>query len=422
MTIRRTFTIGLLASLAVAAACSGKPDQPTHETLTGPSATVTADPFPGGGGVSRPAVVDFPPRAEALDFRTQLETKYATGLGRRPAQVFVDMEGEATWIGEYYRYRVNGCDHDTATQRALTQIDGAAPGPVCAVRFFPETAIYPPRDHVVDFRRQLGAKYQAMGRSAQSAVDPEGAAIWMGEYFRYRTSGCDHPTASQRTLVQIDGQPAPPTCLVACAYYVSTPAYAPPAGGTFSAQPIRTSGACEWLAESLTPWIHLNRPITGGDRSVLTYNVEANSGTTRVGTIRINYPGGAAFLDVSQGTPTSGLAFQFFDPATSTSPTTECLIKTRSTICTLTATGGPIPIATYDWRVEYAYGGTKIKSQVGPLSTFSFTESCGVSASEGSVVPISVRLIATDTQNNITTVYSGQFGQPPLQLRTFNCP
>jgi hypothetical protein len=61
----------------------------------------------------------------------------------------------------------------------------------------------------VDFRRQLGAKYQAMGRSAQSAVDPDGAAIWLGEYYRYRTSGCDHATATQKVMAQIDGQAAP---------------------------------------------------------------------------------------------------------------------------------------------------------------------------------------------------------------------
>jgi hypothetical protein len=334
------------------------------------------------------------------------------------------MEGEVAWIGEYYRYRVNGCDHDTASQRALAQVDGAAPAPVCAVRFFPETAIYPPRDHVVDFRRQLGAKYQAMGRSAQSAVDADGAAIWISEYLRYRSSGCDHPTAVQKTLTQIDGNPAPATCLIQCVYFVATPAFAPSTGATLSAELIRTSGSCDWLAESEASWIHLNRPVTGSDRGMLSYNVDANAGGPRSGTIRINYPGGAAFIEVNQGTPSNNLAFQFIDPSTSTGPTTECLIKTRSTICTLNAiaAGLPTPIATYDWRVEYVYGGTKVRSQTGTLSSFSFTESCGAAPGEGSVVPISVRLIATDVAGNSTTLNSGQGAQPPLQLRIFNCP
>ena len=126
---------------------------------TSPSA-VTPD-TTGGSFVSRPAVIAFPPRPDGVEFRAQLESKYLA-MGRRPAAVIVDQEGEATWIGEYYRYRVNGCDHDTATQRALAQIDGAPPGQICSLLVFPENAVYPPRDHVVDFRRQLGAKYQAM--------------------------------------------------------------------------------------------------------------------------------------------------------------------------------------------------------------------------------------------------------------------
>ena len=78
-------------------------------------------------------------------------------------------------------------------------------------------------------------------------------------------------------------------------------------------------------------------------------------------------------------------------------------------------------IATYDWRVEYAYGGTKVRTQVGASPSFSFTESCGVSPAEGAVIPITVRLIATDTSGSSTTIVSGQAGQPALQLRTFSC-
>jgi hypothetical protein len=58
---------------------------------------------------------------------------------------------------------------------------------------------------------------------------------------------------------------------------------------------------------------------------------------------------------------------------------------------------------------------------VGQLSTFSFTESCGVAPPEGSVIPISVTLKATDAAGNSATIYSGQGTQPPLQMRFFNC-
>ena len=377
----------------------------------------------GGAGVSRPAVVDFPSRADALDFRTKLETKYANGLGRRPAQVYVDMEGEVVWIQEYDRYRVNGCDHNTATQYVMVQIDGAAPSPVCAVRYFPETALYPPRDEVVDFRRQLGSKYQSMGRSAQSAVDADGAATWTSEYLRYRTSGCDHATATQRAMTQIDGNPAPETCLVACVYHISPQSTAVPAdGGTFTAQVYRHSGACDYAALSETPWITLARPISGSGQGLQTYNVAANTGGPRTGWVRFQWPTGVTYLEVQQGS--LNLTFQFFDPATSPAPTTECQLKTAKTTCTLTAVTQNLnsPIASYSWRVEYAYGGSKVWTQVGASPTFSFADSCGPSDPAGTAIPLKVTLNATDAVGRSAAVVSGQGEQKPLQLRSFTCP
>jgi hypothetical protein len=412
--------VALCAAALFAAACSSNSSERTAASPTAPS--VAAIPGEVEGGVVRGTVVNFPARADGVQFRTELENKYIA-MGRRPAQVFVDMEGEATWVGEYYRYRVNGCDHDTATQRVMAQVDGAAPGPICSLLAFPETAVYPPRDHVVDFRRQLGTKYQSMGRSAQSAVDADGAAIWLGEYYRYRTSGCDHATASQKVMAQVDGAAAPPSCISACAYFVETPKTIPGNGGNFTADLRRTSGTCDWIAVTDTPWITINRPFTGTDRTVLSYSVSANTGAPRSGTIQFVYPGGISYLTLHQGAPAYVLAFQFFDPATSTSPVTECAIRGTSTICTLTAGTASLPasMASFDWKVEYAYGGTKTRTQVGPLPTFSFTESCGVSPAEGAPIPISVTLKATDSAGNSATVFSGQGTQPPLQLRVFSC-
>ena len=413
--------IAATAAMVMTAACSPSPERTTVNAIpTAPSAG-TSDSEP--GGVSRPTVVAFPGRADTLDFRRQLESKY-TAMGRTPSQTVVDMEGEATWIGEYQRYRVNGCDHDTATRNVLAIIDGGAPAQVCSVLVFPETAQYPPRDHVVDFRRQLGEKYRAMGRSAQSAVDPDGAAIWISEYLRYRSSGCDHATAVQKTMVQVDGGAASESCLTTCTYSVDSPKSVPAAGGEFAAEPDRRSGSCEWLAQSEVSWIVLRPPVTGGHRSRLSYAVLPNTGDRRSGRIRVNYPGGVANLDINQASPSHNLAFQFFDPAVSASPTTECAIRSIATICTLNATTTfPAAVATYDWRVEYAYGGThKVRTQTGTLSTMSFTESCNAANGAGVVVPITVTLTATDTQGRSATVASGQVTQPALQLRGFACP
>ena len=168
------------------------------------------------------------------------------------------------------------------------------------------------------------------------------------------------------------------------------------------------------------PWLVLRPPVTGSHRSPLAYTVLGNTGGSRSGRIRVYYPGGIANLDINQASPSQNLSFQFFDPATSTSPTTECQIKTTATICTVSATSlFPTAITNYDWRIDTAYNGSKIKTQVGPLSTVSFTESCSAT---GGVIPVTVRLTANDAQGNSATVSSGQNSQPALQLRAFACP
>ena len=218
-----------------------------------------------------------------------------------------------------------------------------------------------------------------MGRSVQSAVDADGIGIWMGDYFRYRSSGCDHATAAPKVLTQVDGNPAPETCLAQCVYRVPSSAAAPRGGRNIPRRPERTSGSCDWLAESEVPWINLSRPVTGGNRSPLIFTVQPNTGGPRRGSIRISYAGGQTALEVDQSSASQNIAFEFFDPARSTFPVTECHIQSAATICTLNPVAHlPTVIVNYDWRVEYAYDGIKVRTQVGPLSTMSFTESCGV--------------------------------------------
>lgn len=412
-----------LCAVALATACSQKPGA-TSATPTSPSPVAAIE---GGGGVFGPAIVNVPARNDTLDFRRQLEDKYANQLRRPLAQVYVDFDGDAAWISEYERYRVNGCDHNTAIQRVMEQIDGAAPGPICSILQFPETAVYPPREHLVDFRRQLGAKYQSMGRSFQSAVDPDGIGIWVGEYLRYRSSGCDHATAVQKTLTQIDGNPAPESCAVSCAYTFSpVTATIAAAGGSFSTTAMRTSGSCDWIAGSEVDWMSVNRPITGTNRSALSFTVQQNTNSTsRSGSIRVVYAGGTSYFKVTQAAAGDNMAFALFDPAQSaTLPTTECQVKTTGTVCTLTATDGgkPAPSGTYDWKVEYTYNGSKVRTQTGNLPTFSFTESCSAAGGTGTIVPMVVTLLATPTNGVASRVVSGEGNQPYLQLKTFACP
>ncbi len=82
------------------------------------------------GNPSTGAVL-FPPRNETLDFRNQLEATYRDGLRRSPTYSSVDTEGDAVWLQEYLRYRVNSCGHAAAVQNVLTQIDGHTAPPIC---------------------------------------------------------------------------------------------------------------------------------------------------------------------------------------------------------------------------------------------------------------------------------------------------
>jgi hypothetical protein len=153
--------------------------------------------------------------------------------------------------------------------------------------------------------------------------------------------------------------------------------------------------------------------------------VASNTGAPRSGWVRFIYADGTTFFEVKQASPSHVLAFLLHDPAvSSTAPATECLLKTTSTICTLTAVTAtlPNPVTSYDWRVEYAYGGSKVRTQVGSLPAFSFTESCGASAPDGSPITLRVTLKATDSAANSATVTAGEGLQPVLQLRSFNCP
>ena len=121
--------VAVCALTLTLSACSGGDTRTVASAPTAPTDLAAAT--PGVPGVSGPTAMPSPPRNETVDFRNQLETKYQSGLNRSASLTAVDREGEVTWIQEYIRYRVSGCDPGTAVQRAMTQIDGGAAGPDC---------------------------------------------------------------------------------------------------------------------------------------------------------------------------------------------------------------------------------------------------------------------------------------------------
>ena len=419
----------LLCTITVIAGCSRDPER---SSATSP--TTLSAPEPGSllgptsvapGGVSGKFDVSFPPRNESFDFRNQLETKYLTGLGRAAAATFVDREGEVVWTQEYMRYRTNGCDHGSATQRVLAQIDGNPAGAVCGA---PQDGliVFPPRTDSFDFRRQLESRYQQFARGAsQSSVDAEGGVIWTQEYLRYRVNQCDHPTAVQKVFSQIDGGGVAPTCFVPpCIFTVSpTTVTVPAAGGTFTVVVTKASGDCTFFAESLSSFVSLGSGSTGtAATTTLTYTVEPNSAGSRSALIRIRWTNNSTLFEINQAG--NDVAFNLTDPNNAAGPTTTCLIKLAGgTPCVLAATGTVAGPATYSWAVSYVYGGTVTHNQTGASPNFQFTQTCGGPGSTvgGTEAALNVTLTITDANGVVWTLQSGSGNQPPLIIKFFTC-
>src|SRR4030095_15236623 len=125
----------LICTISLVAGCSRNPERSSAASPTGPSAaepgSLLGPTSVAPGGISGKFDVSFPPRNESFDFRNQLETTYQTGLRRTATPTYVDRECEVVWTQEYMRYRTNGCDHGSATQRVMAQIDGNPAGQVC---------------------------------------------------------------------------------------------------------------------------------------------------------------------------------------------------------------------------------------------------------------------------------------------------
>lgn len=155
--------------------------------------------------------VPFPPTHEALAFRRELEEKYKGDLRRPAAASHVDPQDLVIWTRRYIRYRVQTCAHTDAVARVFEQIEGHGVPPVCG----PTRVVnFPPRDELVDFRRQLESEFRDGLKKPPvlTHVDLEGDVIWTQEYLRYRVGDCSHQEALERVLQQIDGRGVPPSC------------------------------------------------------------------------------------------------------------------------------------------------------------------------------------------------------------------
>jgi hypothetical protein len=192
---------------------------------------------------------------------------------------------------------------------------------------------------------------------------------------------------------------------------------------TASTVTIAVNTGCAWTATSNAPFLTIASGSSGLGHGVVTVAVAANSGSTRTGTLNI----AGQTVAITQGAGSLHVAFDFFDPSTQHSPTTECRINANPTTCVLRSTSftfGTTGITTYTWTVQYTYAGeVKTLTQSGSNPEFRFSEACGLtgSAAEGAVQPVSVSLTVTDSAGDVATAISGSQGQPALQLKLFTC-
>jgi hypothetical protein len=424
------YTTGLVILIAASMACSRNNDRVVATSPTSPTSAVAETTVTYVGGVSGPMDVLFPARNESFIFRNDLETKYATSLGRGTTGSFIDREGEVVWLQEYIRYRVNGCDHATAMARVLTQIDGGAAGGICSAP--PEGVVnFPPRNEIFDARRALETKYQQMGRGlSATAVDAEGSAIWITEYLRYRTNACLHADAESKVFSQIDGGPVPPTCVTACSYVLNPAGLNtswPASTVGFEVRPASESSVqCTWTATSTVPWLTFASALSPGTGyTPFSYNIAQNNGGARTGYIDFAWQGGTARYQVNQEEIPFVSSLTMVDPGQSSSPTTECRFRSPATVCNITATsnlpgGGAY---TYNWTATYFYGTQKTVVLNGASSVFTITDGCsGPGATvDGPSAELSVTVTITDSLGNSVTVRSGEGNQPALTVRLFSC-
>ncbi len=367
--------------------------------------------------------VSFPPRNDSFDFRNQLEVKYQTGLGRGISPTVVDKEGEVVWTQEYMRYRTNGCDHGTAVQRVLTQIDGNAAGGVCGAP--PDGLIlFPSRSDSLEFRRTLEIEVRVDGarpepddgrRRGRRGLDA-GIPPLPRQRVRPPHIGPEGVLADRRRRRVADVLRA----AVRIFGVASVCTRCRPSGGTFTITVTRTPGAaatCTYTAESLSAFISITDAGTGTTGGTVTYTVPANTGPARSGQIRVRWPNGSTLVDINQGGSFLNAQILLVDPAQSTQPTSVCHDQDHGHECQLIANANLSGTSTFTWTVTYSYNGVVTRTQSNTSNVFTFTETCGVpgASTGGTDTPMNVTLTVTDP-NNVSETTTAQF-----TIRLYTC-
>jgi hypothetical protein len=208
----------------------------------------------------------------------------------------------------------------------------------------------------------------------------------------------------------------------ACLATVSpTSTHVPRSGGTFN---VAVTSACAWAASSNSPFLTVLAGASGTGNGVVVVAVAPNPSSTRSGSLTI----AGQLVTITQDASGLHVGFDLFDPSTQQSATTECRINAKPSRCVLRSTSftfGPNAIVSYEWTVQYTYGGEiKTLTQTTTTPEFAFTDVCGLASSDasGALQPLSASLAVTDNLGDRAMAVSGTYAQPALNLRLYTCP
>jgi hypothetical protein len=194
-------------------------------------------------------------------------------------------------------------------------------------------------------------------------------------------------------------------------------------GSAATTATVTVTSTCAWTAFSGVSWVTIASGASGVGNGVVTLNIAANPGGSRVGLVSI----AGQTVTVTQSSGTLSVGFELYDPGTQITPTTECRIAGNPSQCELRSTSftfGPNAIVNYQWSVQYTYDTVKVLTASGASPIFSFSDICGQpsSTADGVSQPLSATLTITDNFGETATATAGVGTQPALSIRLFTCP